>query len=219
MSDEVLNRQLQQLAIVAKQHEPGTKERQIALNKLINAILRSSQVGHPQSGQWAASLYEDLYNEALQKTWMEICQKIEQYNPAYPVMAWVNIILQRRFIDVVREYQRQGRTNLPQRGENRAPNVLSLDDLDKEVPANEEDSDDRRVREFLRDDPENLLKQEHIRGRMDVTLQKVIWLKFVEDKTWEEMSAELNVAIPSLASFFQRRLHKLKPYFEKYLQI
>jgi DNA-directed RNA polymerase specialized sigma24 family protein len=218
MSDEVLDRQLRQLVEAARQHEPGTSERQVALNKLIAAIWRSRQLGHPQRGQWHPNLYEDLYNEALQKTWMEICQKLENYNPNYPVMAWVNIILQRRFVDVVREYQRRGRTSIPQQGKDREyTNVLSLDDLNRDLPATEPTSEADLVREFIRTDPENLLQQEQIRDRPDLTLQKIVWMRYVEDKTWEEMSAELNVGVSTLSSFFQRRLHKLKPYFKKYL--
>lgn len=93
-----------------------------------------------------------------------------------------------------------------------------MDDLNKDLPSTEETSEEKQVREFLRDDPENLLKEEHIRGRQDLTFQKIIWMRYVEDKTWEEMSAELDIGISTLSSFFQRRLHKLKPYFEKYLQ-
>lgn len=67
MSDEALNQRLQQLVQEAQQHPPLTPQRQIALNKLIDVIWRSKQLGHPQSGQWPSNLYEDLYNEALQK--------------------------------------------------------------------------------------------------------------------------------------------------------
>ncbi len=218
-SDEVLNQRLQQLGREAQQHPPLSVARQVALNKLVKEIWQSGQLGHPQRGSWSPSLYEDLYNEALQKTLMEICQKIDNYNPEYPVMMWVNTILKRRFIDVVRDYKKRGRTYIPETEKNQeTSNLLSLDDLDKEVPVDEELSEGQQVRQFLKDDPENLFRTEHIRGRPDATFQKITWARFVEDKKWEAISAELGIPVPTLSSFFQRRLPKFIPYFQKYLQ-
>lgn len=118
-------------------------------------------------------------------------------------MAWVNKILQRRFLDVLREYQRRGRTNLPQPGgDNKPKNVLSLDDLDRDIASTESSSEVDFVREFISSDPEDLLKQEQIRSRPDLTFQKIVWMRYVEDKTWEEMAEELNIGISTLSSFF-----------------
>ena len=219
MSDEALDRRLKQLVETARQHEKGSSDRQIALNRLIDAIAKSGQLGHPQRGLWPPNLYEDFYNEACQLTWMEICKKLNNYNPNYPVMAWVNEILKQRFKDVVRKYKRRGITNIPRPKEGqKSINILSLEDLNQDLPTTETFSDAALVKEFISSDPEDLLKQEKIRGRPDLTFQKIVWMKYVEDKTWEEMSAELDIGISTLSSFFQRRLHKLKPYFEKYLQ-
>jgi hypothetical protein len=75
------------------------------------------------------------------------------------------------------------------------------------------------LQQFLEDDPENLLKDEHIRGYPQANFQYIAIAKMVEEKTWEQISAELNnISIQTLCSFFHRRLRKLIPYFQKYLQ-
>lgn len=84
-SNDAFDRQLQQLAIESKQHPSLSPQRQLALNRLVNKILQSDSLSHPQRGSWSPNLYEDLYNEALQKTLLEICQKIDSYNPNHPV--------------------------------------------------------------------------------------------------------------------------------------
>jgi hypothetical protein len=65
-SDRDFNERLQQLAIEAKQQPPLSPQRQLLLNRLVNKILQSGRLTHPQRGSWPPSLYEDLYNEALE---------------------------------------------------------------------------------------------------------------------------------------------------------
>ncbi|MDP8966808.1 MAG: sigma-70 family RNA polymerase sigma factor [Cyanobacteriota bacterium] len=226
MEDECLARtpsggdfdeRLQQLAIEAKQQPPLSPQRQLLLNRLVNKILQSDRLSHPQRGSWPSSLYEDLYNEAMQKTLLEICQKIDNYNPAHPVMAWVNYLLGMRFRDVVRRYLNQGITNVPQSTLNER--VISLSELEYSLISEEQTmSDSQLLGRFLEDDPENLLKNEHIRGHPQASFQYIAIARFVEEKTWEEISTELNdISIQTLYSFFNRQLRKLMPYFQKYL--
>lgn len=74
------------------------------------------------------------------------------------------------------------------------------------------------LQQFLEEDPENLFQSEHIKGHPDATFQVLVTAKFVEDQTWEQMSQNLGIPIPTLSAFVTRRLHKFKPYFQKYLQ-
>jgi hypothetical protein len=226
MEDECLARtpfggdfdeRLQQLAREAKQQPPLSPQRQLLLNKLVNKILQSDRLSHPQRGLWPPSLYEDLYNEALQKTLLEICQRIDHYNPEYDVMAWVNYLLKKRFSDVVKKYFNQGITNVPQSNLNER--VISLSELEDSLISEEQTmTDSQLLGRFLEDDPENLLRNEHIRGHPQASFQYIAIARFVEEKTWEEISTELNdMSIQTLCSFFNRQLRKLMPYFRNYL--
>ncbi len=209
---------LEQFAQDAQRHPVQTSERQVALNRLVQGVLRSPHLGHPQRGAWAANLYEDLYHEALQRTLLDICQKINNYNPAYPVMAWVNFTLKYQFINVVNDRKKAGITYLP-RAEWNATTVLpSLEDLDRYVPSSETESEHQLLRQFLEEDPEGLLKAERLRERPEITFQSVALAKVVEDQTWADISDCLGISVQTLCSFFNRCLRKLKPYFHKHLQ-
>jgi hypothetical protein len=213
MEDE----RLQQLAREAKQQPPLSPQRQLILNRLVNKILQSNRLSYPQRGLWPPSLYEDLHNEALQRTLLEICQKIDNYNPDHPVMAWVNYLLGMRFRDVVRRYLNQGITNVPQSTLNER--VISLSELEYSLISEEQTmTDSQLLGRFLEDDPENILRNEHVRGHPQASFQYIAIARFVEEKTWEEISTELNdMSIQTLCSFFNRQLRKLMPYFQNYL--
>ncbi|MBW4490634.1 MAG: hypothetical protein KME12_22910 [Trichocoleus desertorum ATA4-8-CV12] len=213
-----LDQYLQQLVQSAQQYPLQSLQRQLALNRLVQSILNSNRLGHPQQGRWPPNLYEDLYNEALQKTLLEICQRVDKYNPDHPVMAWVNFCLKNRFIDVVNDYKRAGLTYAPKSKQGYATEIFSLDDLDRPVPVEETISNEQLLRQFLENDPEDLLKAERLRSYPHITFQTLAIAKFVEDQTWTDIAVCLGISIQTLCSFFDRRLQKLMPYFQKYLQ-
>jgi hypothetical protein len=132
-------------------------------------------------------------------------------------MAWVNYLLKKRFSDVVKKYLNQGITNVPP--SNPKAKVISLSELEYSLISEEQTmTDSQLVGQFLEDDPENLLKNEHIRGHPQASFQYIAIARFVEEKTWEEISTELkDISIQTLYSFFNRQLRKLMPYFQKYL--
>ena len=197
---------LLELACEAKRHPPGSPNRQRALNELVNKVLQSNLLGHPQKGLWPPDVYAYLYHEAIQKTCLCICQQIDRYNPEHPVMAWVNFTLKNRLIETVREFN------------NGKVCILSLDELDKQASVEETTSDADLLRQFLEEDPENLFKSEHIKGHPKATFQVLVIAKFVEDKTWEQISQEWGISLATISSFVTRRLQKFKAYFQKYLQ-
>jgi DNA-directed RNA polymerase specialized sigma24 family protein len=217
-SNEKFNELLQQLAKEAQQHPPLSSQRQLALSKLVNEILRSHQLVRPQKGRWQPNLYEDFYNEALQKTMLEVCQKIDNYNSSHPVMAWVNFLFKNYFIKVVKERDKQGITYIPDIEKKQTTCILSLDDLERYLPIEEASENTQLLRQFLQNDPENLLSKERLRERPEITFQFLAIAKFVEDRTWDEIATTLGISIQTLCSFFDRRLQKLMPYFKKYLQ-
>lgn len=198
---------LGRLAQLAKQYPANSHTRRIALNRLVYQILTSNQLGHPHRNQWPSNVYEDLYNEALQRTLLEICQKIDNYRPEHPVMAWFNCLLKYNFLAVVREHQH--------------PQIIltSIEDLDRLIGKSDDGLDNHQIlRRFLEEDPENLLKRVHIQGRSDVTFQSLAIARYVYDESWENLSTNLGISIQTLCSFFNRQLRKLVPYFQKHLQ-
>ncbi|WP_272033348.1 sigma-70 family RNA polymerase sigma factor [Kamptonema animale] len=218
-SDDI-HEKLKQLALEAQRHPPLNRNRQLALNQLARELYQLKKIKpnlliHPPRGKWPPGIYDELYQEALQKTYLYVCQKIDNYNPQHPVIAWVNFTLKNRFSEVAKEYEK-----------NRGISILSLDKLDKYIlektkrePSLELETQlVQQLREFLEEDPENLFKYAHIRNHPEATFQFLAIAKFVEGKTWQEISDNLGIGIPALSSFFSRRLHNFLPYFQKYLQ-
>jgi DNA-directed RNA polymerase specialized sigma24 family protein len=200
-----LDQRLKELALIAQQHPSQTPQRQVALTRLWQGIMSANRLGHPQKGRWNPEIYEDLYNDAIARTGLEICQKIERYDQNYPLMAWVNNCLRYNFIHVAQEYYKN--SALP-----------SLDDLDIDVPVDETPSEAEMLRQFLREDPEGLLQAERLSLRPDVTFQFLALSRYVQDRTWKSIADELDIPLQTLCAFFMRRLQKLKPYFYKHLQ-
>jgi DNA-directed RNA polymerase specialized sigma24 family protein len=218
-----VDQQLQQQVEAARAYPPLSPQRQKLLNQIVQTIYRSGRLGHPQRGQWPQSLYEDLYNEALQKTLIEVCQKLDQYNPDHPVMAWVNFRLNCQFIEVVKDYQKQGVTQMPKTGSSMPVRLPSLEDLPLLTTqvaaqvAQDAKANNVQLQQFLRQDPEGLLRKQRLRERPEVTFQALAIAKFIEGQSWPEIATSLNISAQTLCSFFNRQLRALIPYFKEYL--
>ena len=209
---------LQQLALEAKRYPLESKERQLALHKLISMIWISPHLGHPMKGVCPNAIYEDLRNEAILRVMGEIARKIDGYKPEHPVMKWVNGLLGFRFRDVWREHENRGITGAPRRGSSQEPvRVRSLDELTMDWPEEAEPSEIDQVRQFIEEDPEQRLT-EHIRGRPEATL-KVLFLAMLDGLSWKDISESFNPPIPKNTIFYfvDRNLRTLQPYLQKHL--
>ncbi len=232
MEDELLNqlaREAQQLTEAARQDPSRNLERQRVLNRLLTHIMRSKRLAHPQQGQWEPLLYEDLWNQALSQTMLEIARRIADYDPNYAILAWVNKILSYRFKDVVRDYYTGGITGVPRQTDSpEIGKVLSLDQLqnvsgirtldDLESDQANHSTNFELLHQFILDDPEQKFA-DSIRGRPIATFRFLL-LARLEGQSWEEIADHLGpppLSKQTLSSFFNRRLRQLEAYFQKYL--
>lgn len=199
-----LNERLEQLAILAQNNSPLSLERQIALTKLIREILQSGRFWYPPRGGYS----EDAYNEAKQNLLLYICQEIEKYNPERgSVMAWVNMLLCRRFF-------REAVTRIRDQHVIQSPTISDLDNLaiPEKTPLLSE-----RIREFIEEDPENFLKQEQIGNKPEANFQALA-MQRCSGKSWQEISSELGIPVSTLSCFYQRCLKKFSSKIKEYLQ-
>ena len=209
---------LQELAIAAQQSPSKSSQRRVAISQLVTEIYRSPKLGHPQKGSWSVNFYTDVYHEALQKTLLEVCQKIELYNREYPVMAWVNFRLNKQLINAIDDRRKKGITNIPKKQQKEAICIPNLANLEEQISVKNLADDESLLRQFIERDPERLMAAEFIQNRPFLTFQVIAKAKFIEDCSWTEIAAKFDVAPTTLSSFFYRRLKKLMPYFQKYLQ-
>ena len=223
-----IDQQLNQLAREAQQHPPRSYERRKALNRLVEEILASGRLGHPQRGSFPlpSSVYEDLYSEALSTTLMEICQNIERYDRTKDVMAWCNFLLTHRFKDVWSRYRLGGVTQLPRNSSpanNHGTEQIfvrpNLEDLDGWQPPQENISQSEQLKQLIEENPDNMFSQESVRGQPKATFQFLAIAKIWQDRKWKEISSELNVPSSSLCDFYKKQLNRFKPYFREYLQV
>lgn len=202
-----LDEQLKELAKEAQRHPQKTKERRIALTQLVNAIWQSGRLCHPNSGQFQ-SVYEDIYDEAVQNLFFYICQNdnIRKYNSERAsVIVWVNMLLTRRFFpEAIPKII--GKVN---------EIYLETSDLER-IKLSEPISLFEQVRQCLEDDPEGLFRSEHIKAHPEANFQAIAKRRY-SGVTWKEISAEWGIELKSLNTFYHRCLKKFAPKFKEYL--
>jgi hypothetical protein len=198
---------INELAVEAKNHPAESSKRRKVMTRLIYEIENSGKLFYqPKRDEWSADTYTGFKDEALRETWLAIL-KIENYKPEIAsVMTWVNSnILKYKFKDVVKNYYK-------------GISILSLDELEWDVPAEETSSDSLSLEQFLEEDPEGLLPKEHIRDYPRVTWQWLAKEKYVADHTWKEISEKTGISVQTLCSFLNRPLPRLEQYFRKYFR-
>ncbi|NJN88222.1 MAG: hypothetical protein HC881_20415 [Leptolyngbyaceae cyanobacterium SL_7_1] len=200
--------QLKQLAIEAQRHPPRTVERQQALTQLVTAIKLSGRLAHPHRATFTPSFYDLLYDEAVNRTLTYVCCAIDNYDPERgdrKFMNWVNFRLERVLLDCRAEFSDRETTELP-----------NLNDLDNLAQPQDSDSPAQLLRDYIEQDADQVFESAHIRDRPDANF-RVIALDRFNDKSWDDISTQLGIKVPTLSSFFQRCCQKFAPRFQEYL--
>lgn len=198
--------ELMMLAIEAQRHPPKSKERRMALTKLVEKILKSGRLCRPCQGQFG-DRYEEIYQEAIQKLMIYICEKIDQYKPEKgPVMRWVNFYMEKRFFnDAIREIIGPSTVKVES-----IPDENNLEQPEK-IPLLSE-----LILDYIENDPEQLCQ--NLRHKMYPHLNfQSLAIRILAREKWREISADLGIPISTLSSFYQRSLRqisqKIKLYF------
>jgi DNA-directed RNA polymerase specialized sigma24 family protein len=199
--------QLRQLAVTAQQHPSLSSGRQSALRSLVQAVLNSGRLCHPQRGKFSGS-YHDIYDEALQELMLFICQNIDRYNPERgTVMAWVNMLLERRFF----------REAIPRVLGKQDVQRVTLDDLENLIaaPPDEPEMLADKLKACIELDPDGLLKAEHIKDHPAANFQMLLRRR-VSGDSWKAIADEFDLKIPTVSSFYYRCLTKFAARLKDY---
>lgn len=200
--------ELMHLAIAAQQHPPRSKERQRALTKLLQKIQLIRRLCRPVRPQHAEH-YSEIYEIALQKLFLEICQQIDNYHPERgPVMRWANFLLEKRcFNQAVAEYYGNKKLQVEYfEDESSIPDI----NTEKKPLLSEE------VRSYIETDPENICRSFHHPTFTNLNFQDLAQRRLNGQK-WKDISAELNIKISTLSDFYQRSLKEIAPKIKLYL--
>lgn len=222
------NQLLQQLVAEAQAHPDRSARKRIALNKLVVEIYRSPSLKKPVN-KFNIPNYQDIYDEALNTTCIEICQKINTYDLEYPVMAWVNKIFNYRIQDVTTKHQKRGVTNVPR---DRRPTWWEIDrpianhqsessskDLQTELP-NPLNADEDRIslKTFIEEDLDGRFSERYIQNIPNATFKSICLLQ-LDGRRWSEIAEYFGTSIPTISGFYRANFRLLREYIQQSLVI
>ena len=211
MPDPNLNQLLLEQVQAAQNSPPNSRERRRVLGELIRTLRSSQQLTRPKRGQFRG-FYSDIYEEALQRLFTYICERIDDYNPERAnVLGWVNFLLGQRFFN---EASREYMATVPKGIDARTIKKVSVAELDREIISNSDAqsnsslSDD--LRNYIQEDPERVFQSTHVEGHPEVSYQWIALQRF-SGYAWRELSDQSNIPTPTLSSFYQRYTKKFAP--------
>jgi DNA-directed RNA polymerase specialized sigma24 family protein len=176
--------------------------------------------------QWSGIAdIESIVDEAVTITLAKVVKSINSYDPDRvrvpdrSVMAWVNKILYNQFRDLLRKYRSRYESISIDNPDSGAEAKIQekIDKDDAVIPPSENPDLAEKLRQFIRTDPEDHLKNTHIKNKPNATFQAILLLR-LQGLTWQGIAN--NFDIPrhtTVRSFHDRELRKLNNYFRKYL--
>ncbi|NJM89818.1 MAG: hypothetical protein HC847_24405 [Hydrococcus sp. RU_2_2] len=201
---------LKQLALEIQQLPAGRELRQHLLGELIKAIRLSGRLCRPHRTKFSPTFYELLYEEAVNETLIYVCQNIDKYDPergtSKKFITWVNFHLDKLVIDCRRKFGNV-ETNIS----------CSLAEIENVEFTQTSSPLSDLIRDYIEEDAENLFKLAQIEKQPKANFQAIALARFA-GKTWEEISEELGVVVPTLSSFYQRCCRKFTAKFKADLQ-
>jgi hypothetical protein len=216
-SPAAIDQRLKQMAIAAQSHPPKSRPRQQALAQLIRAIQQSGKLVQPRRSQFQG-YYNEIYDEALQRLFTHVCEKIDTYQPDRgEVLQWVNFLIDRQFFI---EASRDILPLLPKGIDPRSVIRITLEDLDRNTPSEVNPHllplPSQQILQCLEEDPDCLFRNTHIDRHPAANFQTIA-IKRLTGYSWQDLATELNISIPTLSSFYQRTLTKFAPQLKAYL--
>lgn len=193
---------LSNLLLEARKCPVGSPQRQRQLTYIIRQMQRSGKIWR----DYQVSV--DQYNEALQQTWMYFCQNLDTYDPtrANP-LTWFNCILKFRIKDIRRktiEEERRIQMNFV----NVATEDSAIDLIDR-LPAPEVNQAEQMLNDLLMwlHQERSNLEQKSIRNHAAINVYTLIARRLPTEHqvSWQMLSQEFGVSVPTLSSFYQRQ--------------
>jgi hypothetical protein len=187
--------QLQEWAIAAGQHPAGSLARRQLLTRIVSAAGQSGKLWR------AAGADRDDYDEALQKTWLYVCHRIEAYDPDRAgVMTWINHYLQWRIKDIQIARAKEYGLRLPIGPEPDAIDHMMAQWVKTPPPAPSTLLSE--IHHWLTQE-EPRLQSIHIQQRPDLHCQLLIRQRLLLEQPWKDLSQSHRISLSTLSNFFQ----------------
>ncbi len=197
-----LNLYLQSLIQEACSHLPTSPQRRKALNCLLRAV-KSARLWRPPVGD----IYEEaLYEEALNKTMFNLTKTLcDKYDPSRAsFLAWFNTCLHNQYIDEIRAAKRD-RSHKQSVWQSDESELDPLDQVASGIDATLLLNTWESFVQWIKDDPDNLLKVCHIENNPKANCQLLAHLRLVVGKEWQEIAAEVGSPRGAVTSHWCRK--------------
>ncbi len=209
-----LNFHLRSLIKEACTYPKNTPQHRKAINHLLRSLLKSGRIWRPPA---ANDDNEDIYEEALQKTMLDLVSKTlcEKYDPNRGLfLSWFNECLKNKWKDEIRKANRH---------KSRIQSVLEKDEMSIDLSEQIVSPIDailltqtwESFKQWIKEDPDNVLKDCHIRNNPKANCQLFAELKLIFGKEWKEIADEVGSPSGSLRPHWQR---KCEPLLHKWLK-
>lgn len=207
-TNDEIDEKLERLAIAAQQHKHNILERRKVLTELVTQIEGFRIVGRPRPNDFTPEIYEEIYAEAKQDLMLCIFTKIDTYNPSKgKIRQWVNFLMNKRcFNEAIPKIV----------GRNNRSLYTEMQIKWEEYLKNDSYEAGTALREMIEEDPDDALKSEVMRRYPQINFQMLL-LKRGDGMSWQQLSEEFGVKLPTLTSFYRRCLPQFMPRFKEYL--
>jgi DNA-directed RNA polymerase specialized sigma24 family protein len=198
----------------ACKYPKNTPQHRKAINHLLRSLLKSGGIWRPAAGN---DNNKDIYEEALQKTLVDLSSKTlcEKYNPEQGLfLHWFNRCLMNKYTDEIRKvtsYQKRIQSVL----ENDEMSIDLIDNLVSPIDATLLTQSWESFKQWIIEDPDNILKDCHIRDNPKANCQLFAELNRIQGKKWQEIADEVGSPQGSLRSHWNR---KCEPLLQKWLE-
>jgi hypothetical protein len=192
-----LNLYLQSLIQEACSHLPASPQRSKAINRLLRVLLKSRRTGRIEG---------DIYEEALYKTMFNLSQTLcEKYDPSRgSFLAWFNTCLRNQYRTEIRAAKRH-RSHKQSVWQSDESELDPLDQVASGIDATLLLNTWESFVQWIKDDPDNLLKVCHIENNPKANCQFLAHLRLVVGKEWQEIAAEVGSPRGAVTSHWCRK--------------
>ncbi|NEP36297.1 hypothetical protein [Moorena sp. SIO3B2] len=214
-----LEERLQQLALEAQQHSPKSCGRRLVLTRLIHRIQASGKLSRR-----GYDIPQEVYDEALQETWLYVFKKIDTYEPRGPVINWINSVLKWRLIDAKKRHTKGGKEYSLDAPINSSDggkvNQSGMTYLDTVAQPEETPLPSQLVRQCIEEDSDGLFASKHVKGHPQANF-RTIALLYLDRKSWKETAVAVGLEpkqASTVQSFYWRCCKYFADTFKEYLQ-
>lgn len=194
------NEHLRQLILETCKYPPGSLERKRNLTKLIIGIQQTQKL-------WRENT--QYYQDALQQTWIFLCQHLceadtgQKYDPdRSSITTWLNGYLKWRLQDfrIAQQADKKNKVTTVRVSNSETVNIVDNLAANPDIPPILEDTI-----KWAKEDLSGELGSIHIKGYPQITCQKLILRRLPPETSWQELSQEFGISISTLSNFYQRQ--------------